>query len=259
LNHSGLWVIVVCGLLGSGDIKSLNFYCYLNKPTNKAFDKSLKMYHVPFYLQLEKFDIDEYSPHLVIFDSKTGEIFDKKNNYQYEIIQDKKYITDNYEIIIVKYLNESIYKSVEFIKSNEEGSCPSVFLSVKNLKSGKIISGWVTCGSNKYSPVFIKIDDNYSITLSKPEPKKYISSLTIIAKDGNIKKIKIQVNKPFNYQGWKLYQVSYDTNSGKFSDYSIIQAVYDPWLKVTYTGIILLIAGSFFLLIQRSNYTKLSF
>ncbi|KPL25985.1 MAG: hypothetical protein AMS23_03830, partial [Bacteroides sp. SM1_62] len=56
-----------------------------------------------------------------------------------------------------------------------------------------------------------------------------------------------EVNKPFKYRGWKLYQLSYDERMGKWSRVSVIEAVRDPWLPVVYTGIFLLLAGALYL------------
>ena len=40
--------------------------------------------------------------------------------------------------------------------------------------------------------------------------------------------------------GWKLYQVSYDVRKGKWSEYTIIEAVKDPWLPLVYIGFYML-------------------
>jgi hypothetical protein len=253
LNHLGLWIIIISLLFGSGDIKNLSFYCYRDKPVNKGFNRSFKLFHSPFAIQLVKFEMEEYPPHLVLFENKTGKIIDEKNNSQYEIIPNKRYILRNNEIVINKFIEESACKDDDFFPLKGKGSCPSALLTVKNSGSSTCFNGWVTCGSDKYSPVYINVDNNYSVTMSVPEPKKFISFLKIIFIDGNIKYAKIQVNKPFSYNGWKFYQVGYDTKSGKYSDYSIIQAVYDPWLSLTYSGIIFLIAGSLFLLLHINN------
>jgi hypothetical protein len=71
----------------------------------------------------------------------------------------------------------------------------------------------------------------------------------VVLKDGqgHTKRIKIEVNKPTRFKGWKLYQISYDTKMGKYSSLSVIEAVKDPWLPVVYIGILFLIAGAIYL------------
>ena len=57
-------------------------------------------------------------------------------------------------------------------------------------------------------------------------------------------RVVIEVNKPFELEGWKIYQLSYDESKGRWSDISVFELVRDPWLPVVYTGIWMMIAGA---------------
>ena len=46
-----------------------------------------------------------------------------------------------------------------------------------------------------------------------------------------------------------VWYISYDESKGKYSDTSVFELVSDPWLPIVYAGIIMLIAGSFYLFI----------
>ena len=52
------------------------------------------------------------------------------------------------------------------------------------------------------------------------------------------------MNKPLDVDGWKIYQLSYDENLGRWSDVSIFELVKDPWLPAVYCGIALMLAGA---------------
>jgi hypothetical protein len=56
--------------------------------------------------------------------------------------------------------------------------------------------------------------------------------------------------------GWKIYQYSYDTVRGKWSQYSVFELVIDPWLPVVYLGIFMLLAGSVFLFLSAPKKTE---
>ena len=56
--------------------------------------------------------------------------------------------------------------------------------------------------------------------------------------------------------GWKLYQVSYDVRKGKWSEYTIIEAVKDPWLPLIYIGFYMLLAGALLLIWQGANLNR---
>jgi cytochrome c biogenesis factor len=69
-------------------------------------------------------------------------------------------------------------------------------------------------------------------------------------KFGEMDTVTIEVNKPYKTHGWSLYQIGYDEKLGPASKLSIIEAVYDPWIKVIYIGIALMLAGAAYLFWQ---------
>ena len=54
----------------------------------------------------------------------------------------------------------------------------------------------------------------------------------------------IDVNKPCEVDGWKIYQYGYDTQRGAQSQISILELVSDPWLPWVYAGIYMMLAGA---------------
>ena len=69
----------------------------------------------------------------------------------------------------------------------------------------------------------------------------------------------IEVNKPFSIDGWKIYQLSYNEQMGKWSNLSIFEIVTDPWMPVVYVGIFMLLFGAvgMFLTASRKKEVKL--
>lgn len=68
--------------------------------------------------------------------------------------------------------------------------------------------------------------------------------MTLYAESGICGDGIIEVNKPVEWEGWKIYQASYDEHQGKWSDISILELVRDPWLPVVYIGIGLMMQGA---------------
>ena len=54
----------------------------------------------------------------------------------------------------------------------------------------------------------------------------------------------VDVNKPYEVDGWKIYQYGYDTQMGAQSQISIFELVSDPWLPWVYAGIYMMLAGA---------------
>lgn len=78
-------------------------------------------------------------------------------------------------------------------------------------------------------------------------PKRYASDLTIYTPDGQTIDTTIEVNHPFKYKGWKIYQSGYDPSSGPFHQSSILELIKDPWLPWVYTGVYIMLAGAVFM------------
>ena len=90
----------------------------------------------------------------------------------------------------------------------------------------------------------LHLDNNYNIAMSNPEPRRYASLVDVYTKDGKAEQTEIEVNKPFAINGWKIYQLSFNEQMGKWSEYSVFELVADPWQSVVYAGIFLLLAGA---------------
>lgn len=92
--------------------------------------------------------------------------------------------------------------------------------------------------------------DTTSLSMPQGEPKCYTSNVTVITKSGKtIKDAPIEVNKPLEVEGWKIYQFGYDTGYGRGSIISVFELVRDPWLPFVYLGIFMLLAGALFMFI----------
>lgn len=56
----------------------------------------------------------------------------------------------------------------------------------------------------------------------------------------------------------KIYQLSYDTSMGRWSETSVLELVRDPWLPFVYVGLGMMMLGAvfMFLSLQRRKETK---
>ena len=121
------------------------------------------------------------------------------------------------------------------------------FVETKNIMTGDTVSGWITSGSLMFEPRFLDLNRSKLLILAEPEPRKFESLVLVKDAKGDTSTIKLEVNKPHRVSGWKLYQLSYDTELGRYSKRSVIEAVRDPWLPVVYTGILMLLGGAVYL------------
>ena len=99
-------------------------------------------------------------------------------------------------------------------------------------------------GAIKEMPIAIELKKFIMETYDNGSPKRYASEVQILTKTGkNIETI-VEVNKPHEVDGWKIYQYGYDTQMGPQSRITILELVSDPWLPWVYTGFYMMLAGA---------------
>ena len=116
-------------------------------------------------------------------------------------------------------------------------------------------------------PIAIELKEFIMETYDDGSPRRFASDITIIRNNALSSdhspltpkmEATVEVNKPVEVDGWKIYQYGYDTQMGAMSEYSILELVSDPWLPLVYTGIYMMLAGAvcMFLFGGRKNNAK---
>ena len=99
-------------------------------------------------------------------------------------------------------------------------------------------------GAIKEMPLAIELKKFIMETYDDGSPKRFASEIQILTKTGKNIETVVDVNKPYEVDGWKIYQYGYDTQMGAQSQVSILELVSDPWLPLVYTGIYMMLAGA---------------
>ena len=99
-------------------------------------------------------------------------------------------------------------------------------------------------GVVKEMPIAIELKKFIMETYDDGSPKRFASEIQILTKTGKNIETTVDVNKPYEVDGWKIYQYGYDTQMGAESQISILELVSDPWLPLVYTGIYMMLAGA---------------
>ena len=93
-------------------------------------------------------------------------------------------------------------------------------------------------------PIAIELKEFIMETYDDGSPRRFASDIQILTKTGKNIQTTVEVNKPVEVDGWKIYQYGYDTKMGAMSQTSILDLVSDPWLPLVYTGIYMMLAGA---------------
>ena len=104
-------------------------------------------------------------------------------------------------------------------------------------------------GAVKEMPLAIELKRFIMETYDNGSPKRFASEIQILTKTKKNIETVVDVNKPYEVDGWKIYQYGYDTQRGAHSQISILELVSDPWLPLVYTGIFMMLAGTVLLIL----------
>lgn len=246
LNHIGLWIVLLAGGLGAADMKRYVMHVREGEVEWRVYSEQGDVLELPIAIQLNDFDMEEYAPKLTVIDRESGapQPEHKPDYYQIEKTRTTAMLAD-WNMTLEEFLprairdSDSTYRAIDM-----PGSSPAARVSLVNRLTGERRSGWVCCGNVAQLYMTLPLDSSYMLVMTRPEPKRFMSDITVFTEDGADKHAVLEVNKPLKMGDWMLYQYSYDDLAGRMSTYTSIELVYDPWLKIVYAGIILLAAGS---------------
>ena len=249
LNHFGLFLVLFSTALGSSDMQRITMNCYEEKTEWQGVDASGKTIELPLAIKLMNFNIDEFRPKVTIVNNKTGQIVEQKGKAQYEVLDRNSLDLFGYRVEVEQFLETSGKVGDAYFAVNEPGAAPAAKVKVTSKSGGAPLSGWICSGSYAHQPEALKLNETYSLVMLPAEPRKFSSELNIQTKSGEHITTTIEVNRPFKIDGWTIYQLSYNTQMGRWSNLSVLELVRDPWLPVVYFGIFLMMGGAAFLFI----------
>lgn len=260
LNHLSLFVALVCATLGSADMQRLDMTVRTGSPEWRATDQYGRLKELPLAIELENFTIDEYPPKLMIVENENGTALPEKAP---EHILLENGVTSGqllgWDIEVLELLPASApvlssadssaievhdHNSIRYVGYYSAGATSSAHIRATESETGKIVEDWVSCGSFAFPAKPMRLDSLTSVIMPEREPQRYASDVVIYTEAGEISKAVIEVNKPLKIDGWKIYQVSYDSVMGRWSETSVFELVRDPWLPAVYAGIIMMLLGA---------------
>jgi len=256
LNHTGLWIVVVAASLGSADMWRLSMQLETKHPVTTAFDSRGQAYNMGFGMLLLDFNIDEYPPQVGLMRNADYTLQLEKGGKLATVIEGEKGILENFELTFKRYIDNARKYGENYDTASSPGGSHAVYILAKDLNTGTITEGWVSDGTIDMSPTFLRLNPDLSIAMTNVRPKKYSSDIRVYTSMDDYEDFTIEVNKPVNIQGWKIYQTGYDELMGRWSEKSIIELIRDPWLPVVYTGIFMILVGTLYLLWMGKGRTK---
>ena len=250
LNHVGLFIALVAATLGNADMQRLRMTTSLGNTEWRAQDEeNQNLVELPLAIELNDFTIDEYPPKLMLIDNATGKVL-PEDAPAHVLLEEGVSHGDllDWELNITQSIPEAASVATEdtlrFTEFRSMGATYAIYLKAKNRKTHETKEGWVSCGSFMFPYKALKLNDRISMVMPEREPQRFASDVTLYTESGKQESGTIEVNKPYEIDGWKIYQLSYDETKGRWSNISVFELVRDPWLPYVYIGIGMMILGA---------------
>lgn len=248
LHHVGLWLVLFGGGLGAGETQRLAVQTVKGETVAEAVAMDGTVKALPFALSLLQFDINYFPPKLVMVDAQTGRMSDKKKALPFAQPGRSAHL-HGWEITTRELLPAALPREEAFVEIDMPGSGSAVYVTAFHKQKGLKREGWLFSGTPNLDPQGLSLDESTLLYIFKPDPKEFRSELIVHTHNGAEQQIFLTVNHPVKIEGWDIYQTGYDTTMGKFSKISVLTMVYDPWIKIVYLGIAMMLAGAFALVI----------
>ncbi len=246
INHAGLFLVLLGAGLGAADMRRFVMYVYEHQTQWQVFSETQESVDLPVAVTLHDFDMEYYPPKLVLIDRKSGEVFSGGQQfYQLEEQGNVQGRLGEFNIEILTYYHHAVWAgNGEYREYDMIGASPAAKVRATDLTSGESREGWVTAGNMSQFVSALYLGENLALVMTKPEPKRFVSDITVMTREGLKIRTDIEVNKPLRLGDWMIYQYGYDDRLGDLSPYSSFELVYDPWLGVVYAGLAMLCLGS---------------
>lgn len=244
-NHVGLWFVLLVAGLGYADIGRYVMLVRKGELQWSGKNHAQESFELPLAIRLNDFTIDFFPPKLVVIDRVTATPQPPSRPVFYQINPDAPDgRLPGWTVHVETYLEKAARNSSNTYSAwPMEGAVPAALVTARNSDNTQQRTGWVSSGNMSQFYMRLPLDENYSLAMAQPEPKRFASDITVYTQDGQTVDAVLEVNKPLEIGHWTIYQYSYDTRAGTMSAYSSIELVYDPWLYYVYAGFAVLALG----------------
>ena len=249
-NHVGLWVLLLAAGLGAADMQRFVMHIREGEVEWRVYSETKDVLELPIAIRLKDFAMEEYPPKLAVINRETGIPQPEGNPYSFQLDAKRpRGKLGEWDITLEEYLHEAVRSGDTYKTSPMPASTPAARVTAKNTRTGEVKTGWI-CGGGNIPGFFsaLPLDETFTMVMTQPEPKRFVSDITALTKDGKKRDALLEVNKPLTIGSWMIYQYGYDNQAGKMSAYTSLELVNDAWLPPAYAGIVMMVAGSFLLI-----------
>ena len=235
LSHFAVFVVLVAGIFGSGDKLRVTVSLNEGQPSHWGISRAGEPVELPFVLTLKDFAMEEYAPKLYVLDAMT-----ERSSREFLSVEEvgSQTTIEGWHLTAVENLDmaghmpdSDVWRAMEHV-----GAAPAVYVKARNQITGAEAEGWVSCGSFVFEPSYLFLDNRLAVAMPRREAKHYLSRLSI-EQEGKTRDVAIEVNHPARVGAWRIYQMGYDTERGRWSERSVVECVRDGWYSAIHIAL----------------------
>lgn len=242
LSHLAVFVVLVAGIFGSGDKLRVTVTTQRGQATHWGVSHNGEQVELPFVLTLDEFRMEEYAPKLYVLDA-----MNQTSSREFLSVEEvgAQATIDGWQLTAVESLDMAGHMpdSDEYRAMEHIGAAPAVYVRARNVRTGAQQEGWVSCGSFVFEPSYLFLDDRLAVAMPRREAKHYLSRMSVVTEDGEQQNFDIEVNHPARIGAWRIYQMGYDTERGRWSELSVVECVRDGWYSAIHIALWTMLAA----------------
>ncbi len=244
LFHAGFWIALSCGVFGAPDLQRLVVKVDEGESSNLAWSmENDTEQRLPFSVVLHDFSLEEYPPQLFLYDPHKEQPLQERTKRTTLVHKGAKASWKGVDVEVVDFLPSALPgKNGDPEPAESKAGVPFAKLRIASADAAPI-DAWISTGSPMMKPYAAQFRELYFVMMPGA-PKAFRSDVTVHGESGQQTSATLEVNHPINVMGWKLYQMGYDNEVGRWSKYSLIEVIRDPWLPAVYLGFFMIMAGN---------------
>ncbi len=245
LNHLGLWLLLVAAGLGAADRQRYTVWVEEGGLEWRGRLANGLVVELPLAIALADFDLEMYPPKVAIIDRRTGTPQPEGRAEWFQLDPERPQgVLGQWNLKLDRYIHLAIRGRDGLYEESPRPEAHPAALMTAIGPDGIAASGWITDGGAAQPFQALNLNDDLSLVMSRPEPRRFVSDVTLLTPDKPARRALVEVNKPLREGDWMIYQYSYDQAAGRLSRHSAFDVVYDPWLKPVWAGLLLMGAGA---------------
>lgn len=250
LSHTAVFVALAAAMFSSGDKARYRLVSYLETPTYTAQDEYGRERELPFVVTLRDFSIEEYAPNLHLYDARSEALSEWSLS-----VEDSVGGVGNWQLKVLKHIPMAgvMPEAAEYLPMQHVGATHAAYVVAENAATGSAKEGWVSCGSHIFAPSTLDLGSGEYVVMPQPKAKRYLSRVRVEDNSGEVHDFDVEVNHPAKVGAWRIYQVGYDAERGRWSTQSTFECVRDGWWGIVSVALWMILASAVVMFFGRGN------